>query len=343
MEQKAKVKSYYRVSEFQQKVLDSRKKVFERGFDVGFHSAYNYLSLKRGFSSYIYAEPFSGKTSYVFDSYMYIAKKYDAIIMLFSPESGGKEALISYLVQIYLGKKLHGKEAQEATDEEWLEALAFIDKHFIILDPKVVGKNKVDFTTELLFQQVYDAQIEYGCKIDILLIDPHTMLRKSSEDRKKSISDYILDNLYYINHVAESMDIHIQIAMHSTSDSTVIDKDTGIEFNPKPHPNRIANGRNVFRTGQTMMGMWRCPTGVIDKTVGLPYPDNCTDFFVQKNKILGAGDTGMFRLFYDISKQKFYEEINGQRYYCGEYESLVTAKPTAMSPSKFFDDDENIF
>ena len=332
-------KTYYRVSEFQEEVLSCRKQVFERGFDIGFHSAYNFLSLKRKFTSYIYAEAFSGKTSFLFDIYMYIAKKYGCVICLYSPESGGKNALISYLVQVYLGKKLHGKEQQEATDEEWLSALLFLDKHFIILDPKVVGKNKVDFTTETLFQQIYEAEKEYNLKIDILLIDPHTMLRKSELDRKKSISDYILDNLYYINHVAESMDIHIQIAMHSTSESTIVDKDTGIEYNPKPHANRIANGRNVFRTGQTMMGLWRCPEGVIDKTTGMPYPANATDFFIQKNKILGAGDVGSFRLFYDVGRQKFYEEIAGQRYYCGEYEALITAEPSVMQPSKSFDDD----
>lgn len=332
-------KTYYRVAEFQQEVLSSRKEVFERGFDIGFHSAYNFLSLKRKHTSYVYAEPFSGKTSFLFDIYMYIAKKYGCVICLFSPEAGGRNALVSYLVQVYLGKKLHGKEQQEATDEEWLEALAFLNEHFIILDPKVVGKDKVDFTTETLFEQIYKAEKEYGLKIDILLVDPHTMLRKSEIDRKKSVSDYILDNLYYINHVAESMDIHIQIAMHSTSESTIVDKDTGIEYNPKPHANRIANGRNVFRTGQTMMGLWRCPEGVMDKTTGMPYPANATDFFVQKNKILGAGDVGSFRLFYDVDRQKFYEEISGQRYYCGEYEALITAPPTSMQPSKSFDQD----
>ena len=42
-----KIKAYYRVSEFQQSVLDSRNKIFEKGFDVGFHSAKDIYNLKK--------------------------------------------------------------------------------------------------------------------------------------------------------------------------------------------------------------------------------------------------------------------------------------------------------
>lgn len=333
-----KIKAYYRVSEFQQSVLDSRDKVFERGFDVGFHSAKKYLSYKKGTTSYCYASAFSGKTSYIFDSYMHITKTKGVKIVIFSPEAGGRESVVSYLVQVYLGKKLHGHDAQTATDAEWLEALAHIDEHYIILAPKVVGADAINFTTKEMFSQVYAAMKDYGWEIDILLIDTHSMLRKDEDERRKSVADYILDNLYYINHVAESMNIHIQIAMHTSKTDTVIDKDSGIEFLPKPHPTRIANGENVFRTGQTMFGLWRCPNGVIEKSTGVPYPENATDFLVQKSKIFGVGQVGSFRLYYDDNKQKFYEIIDGKKYYCGEYEEQQKlATPTNNMPtSKLF-------
>lgn len=333
-------KAYYRVSEFKQEVLDKRTETFERGFEIGFQSAYDYLNLKKGFTSYLYASPFSGKSSFVMDVYMYIAKKYKAKIALYSPESGGKESLVSYLVQVYLGKKLHGKEAQKASDSEWLEALEFIDNHFLILAPKIIGEGAVNFTTKEMFRQLAEASKVYGWKLDILLIDPITMLRKDDDDRKKSIADYILDNLYYINHIAEAWRIHIQIAMHTADSDNVIDKDSGIEYMPKPYPNKLHNGQNVFRTGQTMFGLWRCPHGVVDKRTGVEYPKDATDFLVQKNKILGAGDVGEFRLYFDVNKQKFYEIIVGKKYYCGEYEAEQNkrSKPTqsAIQPNVDF-------
>lgn len=327
-------KAYYRVSEFKKDVLEKRAETVERGFEIGFQSAYDFLNLKKKFTSYLYANPFSGKSSFVMDIYMFITKKYGAKIAIYSPESGGKEALVTYLVQVYLGKKLHGKGAQIATEDEWLEALDFIDNHFLILAPKVIGKDKVDFTTQEMFKQLADACKEYNWKLDILLIDPITMLRKSEEDRKKSVSDYILDNLYYINHIAEEWNIHIQIAMHTADSETIVDKETGIEYMGKPHPNRLHNGANVFRTGQTMFGLWRCPSGVLEKATCMPYPEDATDFLVQKNKILGAGEVGTFRLFFDISRQKFYEVINNKRYYCGEYSAKYDKKPTAKKEIK---------
>lgn len=332
-------KSYFRVSEFKQEVLDSKSQTFESGCDIGFHSAKHLFSMKKGFTSYWYAAPFSGKTSLLLDIYIHIAKKYGEIIAIYSPEAGGRSFLTSYIVQVYLGKKLHGANAQEASIEEWEEALSFIDKHFIILSPKVVGVDKTDFTTEEMFKQIYEAEKEYGIKVGFLCIDPHTMLRKNEVDRKKTISDYILDNLYYINHVADSMNMHITIAMHTASENTVIDPHTGIEYLPKPFPSRLANGANVFRTGQSMIGLFRTPAGVLDKVNDAPYPENCTEVLIQKQKVLGAGETGSFRLFYDVEKQKFYEIIANVRYYCGQYENIGTPTTSQLKPSRKFDDD----
>ena len=333
-------KSYFRVNEFKKEVLDSRKVVFDRGYDIGFHSAKPYLSLKKKFTSFLYSHPFTGKTSFVFDIYIHIAKTYGATIAIYSPESGGRSYLISYLVQVYLGKKLHGEGQKSATDEEWLEALEFIDKHFIILAPKVVGADAVRFTTKELFKQVYEAQKEYKCKVDILLIDPHNMLSKDDEERRKSVADYILENLYYINHVADSMDMHIQIAMHLAAEDLIQDKETGIEYMGKPYPSKIHNGMNVWRTAQTMFGLWKCPSGVMDKKVGYPYPENATDFMVQKNKIFGAGEVGTFRLYYDNLSQKHYELINGKKYYCGEYDNpKPKVEPSVLQPNYNFDND----
>src|SRR5690606_32162769 len=89
--------------------------------------------------------------------------------------------------------------------------------------------------------------------------------------------------------------------------------------------------------------LWRCPAGVHEKSTGYPYPENATDITICKNKILGAGDIGQFRLYYNPERQKFYEIINGNKYYCGEYDKYMknvehsltksnNTKPTEASP-----------
>lgn len=352
-------KSYYRASEFRQEIMDSRKVVFERGYEIGFHTAKEYISLKKGFTSYIYAHPFSGKTAFLLDVYVHIAKKYDIVIGLYSPEAGGKVHLVSYLVQVYLGKKLHGTGQRTATDEEWGEALDFIDKHFVIMDPLVVGKEAVKFTTKEMMNQIVLAERQYKLKISLLLVDPYNMVSKDDEERKMAIADFVLSNLYFFNKVAESMDMHIQIAMHTSGESSaVVDSDTGLEYLPKPFPSKVMNGQNVYRAAQTMMALWRVPAGVHEKETGVPYPENATDFLQQKQKIFGAGEIGKFRLFYDVPAQKFYEVIDGQRFYCGEYEQYeadLKGEPkqvknyyepeendiftSALQPSKFFQEE----
>lgn len=323
MSQATGIKAYHRAGEFQEEILSNRHTIFETGFDIGFHSAHRYISLKKKFTSFLYAFPNSGKTSFVFDIYMHIARTYDIKIAIYSPEAGGKNHLVAYLVQVYLGKKLHGYNKQESTDEEWLDALSFIDSHFLLLAPKLIGKDKILFDSREMFNQIHLAQKDYDWDIELLLCDPYNQLSKSHEDRKKSISDFTLENLTYINQVAEEMDMHIQIAMHLRDEDSSIDKETGVEYMPKPFPNKLANGQSVWRVAQTMIGIHRLPKGMIEKSTGVFYPENGTDLLIQKNKIFGAGEEGTFRLHYDVPKQKFYEIIDGNRYYCGEYDKQL--------------------
>lgn len=341
-------KNYFRVSERKQKVLDSRKLNFSRGYEIGFYSAHDYINLKKKSTSYIYAFPFSGKTSLLFNILIFIAKTYGAKIAIYSPETGDDTALVSFLVQVYLKKKLHGKHANTATDEEWLEALNFLDNHFIFLDPVFVGEKKVNFSAKEMFNQIYTAQKEYGWKIDIAVIDPYNLLSREESDRRKSIADYTLDNLTYINHVAKTMDMHIMVAMHLRDEEANVDKETGTEYMPKPFPNKIANGQSVWRVGQLMMGMWRCPEGVVEKSTGVPYPNNRTDILIQKNKMLGAGQVGKFSLYYDEYSQSFYEVVDGVKYYCGDFHNKAknNLESSTIKPNLDFgnnDDDDLIF
>lgn len=337
-------KNYFRVSERKEKILNDRKKNLERGFEIGYYSAHEYINLKKGTTSYIYAFPFSGKTSWLFNILMYIAKRYGTKIAIYSPETGSDSALVTFLVQVYLGKKLHGRDGQEATDAEWLEALDFIDNHFVILDPVLIGVNKITFSAKEMFKQVTIAEREYGWNVEIVVVDPYNLLARGEGEKSKPISEYTLENLSYINQVAEVLDKHIMIAMHLRDEEPIVDKESGEEYMPKPYPNKIHNGQSVWRAGQLMMGMWRTPTGAIEKSTGIPYEPYRTDFFVQKNKMLGAGEVGFFTLYYDVPSQRFYEIVDGVRYFCGEYEqrAIKQVKKSALKPNLNFDSSDEI-
>lgn len=315
-------KVYYRANEFKEDILNSRHFLFERGYKLGFHSGDEFISFKESATSYIYAHPFSGKTSFLFDILVNIARTYNIAIAIYSPEGGGKSAVVSSLVQVYLGKKLHGKNRQYPSDEEWMDAIEFVHKHFVIFDPDIVNKDGYKFTFKEIYNNVAKANKEYGVEIKMVVIDPFNYVAKDSDDSRKTIADYTLDSLMLVNKISEKMKLHTIIIMHLKDEDTIVDKD-GFEYLPKPYPTKIANGQNVFRAGQQLIGIYRCPAGAIEKKTGVPYPENCTEILVQKNKIFGSGTTGSFRLFWDDDCQRFYEVISDNKYYIGEYDEYI--------------------
>lgn len=334
-------KIFYRVNEFKDEVLSSRELIFERGYLCGFHSGNEYISYKKGFTSYFYAHPFSGKTSFILDQMVYIATKYGCKIAIYSSEGGDKNVLVSALVQVVLGKKLHGSNKSIVSIDEWITAMDFIDKHFVIIDPDLVSKDAEKFSAKTAFNTVKLARKEYGWDIDIFVIDPFNYLMRDADQMKMSVADYTLDTLMFINKASHKMGLHTIICMHLRDDDLIEDKETGVSYMPRPYPSKIMNGQNVWRAAQAMIGLWRLPETVMEKGTGYPYPTNGTDILIQKNKIFGSGKgKGEFRLFFDDNKQKFYEEIDYKRYYIGEYESYfnnTNVKQIELKPNRNFD------
>lgn len=331
-------KVFFRANEFRDQILKTKEKTFERGFLPGFKTLDEYMSFKRGHTTYLYAFPHTGKSVFMSDLLIHQAKRYDNKIAIFSPEFGKKESLIHSLVQTYAGKKMYGENKQYISDDEWLSAMDFIDAHFVILDPPKKSKRKageldfVQFNLEAAFNEVYKANKAYGWDISLFVIDPMNHMEKSDADRKKQTADYVLDSLMFINEASETLNLHAIVVNHLRDADRVTDKETGIEYYPKGYPGDLLGGQNNWRAGQQMINLHRNPAGVIEKTTGMPYPEFSTEVLIQKSKPASAGKVGDVRLYFDDSRQKFYEIIDGHRFYAGEYELKFSDIPEDMKP-----------
>lgn len=350
-------KVFFRANEFRQSIVESKSKTFERGYLTGFHTLDEYMSFKLGYTTYIYSFPHVGKSVFISDILISLAKRHDLKIAIYSPEFGKKESLVHSLVQAYMAKKLYGENRQESTDDEWFRAIDFVDSHFVILDPPKKAKRKklseggkLDFnrfSMDVAFRKVHEAETAYGWDIKMFVIDPFNYVDKSEEDDRKQTADYILDQLQYINELSEAMELHTILINHLRDADRIVDKDTGIEYYPKPFPSELLGGQQFWRVGYQMVGLFRCPVGVIEKGKGVAYPANATDVLVQKSKPYGAGKLGDCRLFFDDDRQCFYEFINGNKYYAGDYYQEVNGvtpkelKP--LTPNYNFDEDSNPF
>lgn len=313
-----KNKKYFRARECEQEVKDSINETFEKGLDCGWWCGDDYVSYKKGNTTYLYAHPAAGKTVFTVELFVHLAKNLGQKICIYSPETGGRKEMIWNIIQVYIGKRLYGKGAYKISAKEIEEGLKFAHDNFIILENVPSAEGKLDrFTVRDILNQVHLAEREYNMKVDFLCIDPFNLLDREMEDDKKAIADYVLGTLNFINYAAKKMNIHILLVAHLAGDELIVDKDTGIEYMPKPHESKLAGGQSFWRAGFQMIGLFREPYGVTAKN-GIPYEENCTQVLVQKSKPLGIGKQGMFKIYYDKDTHTLYEKYGDVKFRCGE-------------------------
>lgn len=316
------MKKYFRAEEFKDDVYGSVGETFEKGWSCGWECGSDYISFKEGNTSYIYAHPHQGKTVFVTEILIHLAKNENKTICIYSPETGSKKDIVWNLIQVYTGKRLYGRSAYKISTQEIDDAMFFVNKHFIILEHNPFEKKEdrqfVRFTIRDIFNQVELAQREYKSKIDVLCIDPFNLLDREADDDRKAIQDYVLSTLSFINSASKTMKLHTILVAHLAGDELIVDKDTGIEYMPKPHPSKLAGGQSFWRAGYQMIGLWRPPFGVVDRKTGYSFPENSLRVYVQKTKPFGVGRLGMFEIFYNNDTHTLYETYGDVHFRCGE-------------------------
>lgn len=341
------IKKYSIASEFTQEILDAQNSTFEKGWSCGWNCGDDNISFKRGYTTYLYSHPGQGKTVFVTESLIHLAKNLNLTVCIYSPETGGRSDIVWNLIQVYSGKRLYGKSAHKISKEEIDRSIDFIDKHFIILEHSPFsGKGNDRFTAKDIFNQVHLAEREYDKKIDVLCIDPFNLLDRELDDDRKAIQDYVLSTLSFINSASKKMDLHTILVAHLAGDDLIVDKDTGIEYSPKPHPSKLAGGQSFWRAGFQMIGVWRPPFGCLDKQ-GFAYKENTMWIMTQKTKPLGVGKLGYFELHYDTDTHTLYETFGDKRFRCGEmnyefYKHIQEDRQEAIQPNILFDNESSL-
>lgn len=330
-------KKYNRASEFVGDIYSTQHNTFSKGWSCGWNCGDENISFKRGYTTYLYSHPGQGKTVFVTEVLLHLAKNEGLNVCIYSPETGGKTDIVWNLIQVYTGKRLYGKSAHQITKSEIESALEFIDKHFVILEHNPFQNKGIErFTVKDIFNQVHLAQTDYNKKIDVLCIDPFNLLDREIEDDRKQIQDYVLSTLGFINSASKKMDLHTILVAHLAGDELIVDKETGIEYSPKPHPSKLAGGQSFWRAGFQMIGIWRCPYGCTDKQ-GYPYKENSMWIMTQKVKPLGSGKLGHFEIYYDTNTHTLYETYGDKRFRCGEMTKHFSSALSTIQPNTMFD------
>lgn len=128
-------------------VRDKLKTFFTDGYELGQASYIEKLdgifSWRKGFLYCFSGYPQSGKSEFINYSMLLRAKHYDDKIVMYSPESNTYE-LITNLARAYIGKNVNPEFDNLCTEDEYNNALDFIQDHYVFLEneeelPSVAG------------------------------------------------------------------------------------------------------------------------------------------------------------------------------------------------------------
>lgn len=349
-------KLYHRVLDNKEELLSNRKGVFQKGRKTGFRCLDEIASFVTGYTTVVYSPPHVGKSVITLDLLMAQAEM-GANIFIYSPEFRKKEELQHSLIQTRISKCFFGKKSDTITDQEFLQAMDFVDKHFVVLTKAKRKKDnsQVKMSIETIFSEARKAEIEYNMKFDFIFIDPFNFLDRSESTKYLDMQEYVFTSNDMLAEFSEALGVHTIISAHTRDVELVTDKDTGKRYYDVGHFSEIMGGQSWGRASYQILHYWRAPEGVVNKDTGVPYPPDYNIIHTQKAKPFGSGKIsntaiaipGVEGLFFDKDTFTMYEKINGKKYYRNEWynEQQGTSPQAALKPSTAFDDsdDDDIF
>lgn len=307
---------------------DLREKGTPKGLYPGFDCLWEIFSLKRGYPLFIAGSPHSGKSVFVFQLAMVMAKIYGWKVALFSGEMGEPHEIYSELCWMYMGKpymrSYEKYNVDPMTENEKHSAESFINEYFHVIDSSDFKKG---FTISSFYKKVANIEKQNDCHFDMTIIDPFNHLDKSDcdTDRDDRYLEYALP--YCINDGKQNHRINV-LVNHVTKVPPILDKDSGLRYIPPALPSEWANGQVWHRMAYTMLYCWRPPCFLKDDQGNALYTENQSIISNQKAKPKGSGKLGEASIFWDWKKNCYYEEIDNmgmslQRFMRSQDEKLL--------------------
>lgn len=309
--------------------------IYENGFPkgefAGWKCSEDNMSFLLGSTTYLYSAPHMGKSQVAHEVFVYLAETKGWKVAMMSPETGTAAEIFGELMSIYVGKSFVGDF--KMSNEEAKRASEFISEHFFIIEA-----NGEAFTIDDFYSQVKAIEREFDIHIHLTSIDPLNYLTfdtSKTNGREDIAIGRALDIMLYN---ARKEERHNVLITH-VRDQQIKTNENGQMYFPLASARDVANGQIFFRKGMQMISVYR-PIDtenepLIDKE-GVPYKKNETHVWIQKAKPKGVAKLGMFKLFYDFKKNKYYEEFEGNKYYRGEYENEMNSSSDALQPNNDF-------
>jgi hypothetical protein len=282
-------------------VLEFYQKGGNAGDVIGFYNLETALTFGDGVAYDFSGAPTSGKTQFVFEMLLNVSQRYGYKHVLFMPDAGSQAEIIAKLIHKRTGKTFDKRYKNAITDREIMEEIGWIDEHFIFLDRKS-WKDKI---TPI---DVWEYAAKMRLKDELI----KSVVIDSWKDLYHDIREFGRDDMYlaYVlrsrNDLARKSGMNIITIIHPVKPQKSKDGKM-LPFNAYD----LKGGSEWFNNGQVMVFINRP-----DKDT------NVTEVDVRKAKPEGIGKEGVYYLYYDFAKSRYYEMINSQKSYAWDYRRM---------------------
>lgn len=321
-------KIYFTFNETREEVNELWNNGMQRGHEIGLIN--KDISIKRGCTTYIYAAPAAGKSQIWFEWLVNISVRYGEFHVIFSPETGGAADIYIELIEIYARADFYDTYGAKMDADQRKSAEAFVDQHFIVLDP---DDGVLDLDS--FFEYVDEIEEKYKVSIFSCTIDPWNELEHDFSRNNGREDAYLSVALGKVRKNARSRNRHNCILTHVVGQAIETQKNPDMRYYPMPTYREVAGGQTWSRKGLQMIGLWRPKRGLNDE-FGIPYPENTTVVEVQKSKPKGIGKVGRFELYYNIKRHSYFENLGTSTVYASR--SFKEDPPEGVTKVKLNDD-----
>lgn len=283
------------------------------GLDTGFKCLNEFYTHKEGGVTDWTGTPGSGKTYFALEIMFGLAENYGKRTFLYVPDLGSRAEIGAKLLKMKTGLDMDSKYGRKIEKHKISQAMEWILYHFVVVDRDKLPSGKRAPKPDPL------KLWEMGCKfkdengeVDQILIDSWKNMRHIYEGREDQYLDHILSER---NEMAEDYNKHIHTIAHATKP-----KQYG-KARVIPTAYDIKGGGSWFDNGKNI--------------ITVDFPDKTktyVDLYISKTKPESVGKPGAVinKLFLDVARGRYYEDISGNRAYSHQYKDLKVVEQQMM-------------
>jgi hypothetical protein len=302
----------YKITDRANEIADKIKQGYVKGLQMPFKCIDDLYSVKMGCVSYFVGHEYSGKTEFILERDVWLAKQFNQVSLIFTPETGDVDDIFLEICHKWCGKPLIGKH--KISEAERLSVMQQVAQYFHVIQVD----DELTFDALIEEYKIYESQ--NNIKINLITIDPFNELQW---DLKGLPRDMWLENtLGKVRRTARNENIHFTIITHPIESDRLYSKEG---YLLAPSRKQYAGGQAWARKGESMISIHRPHVGLSDEAVMIR--ENQMQFTMQKAKPKGIGQLGIADLYFDWKRSAYYEEINGKNYYAGEYYASLLTDP----------------